>query len=121
MAVSFKDIGEDLRHIYLSGRLDIQGTEEIAPRFSEFTIGASKRHVVVDFSSVTFLASIGIRALISNAKALHKQGGRMAVVVGDNTSVFRTLEAVGIDALLHMEKDIQAAEMALLGQAQEAI
>lgn len=117
MAVSHKDINEELRHIFLSGRMDIQGTEEIAPQFTELAIAAQKRCVVVDFTSVTFLASIGIRALISNAKALQKQGGRMAVVVGNNTSVYKTLESVGIDALLHLAQDIQGAEKALLGPA----
>lgn len=115
MAVSYEDISEDLRRVFLSGRLDIQGTEEIATQFSEFA-ATSKRRVIVDFTAVTFLASIGIRALISNAKALHKLGGHMAVVVGDNHSVYKTLDAVGIDALLKTFKDFQEAEKALCGQ-----
>lgn len=112
MAISYDDISADLRRINLSGRLDIQGTEEIAPQFSALVTDI-RRNVIVDFIGVTFLASIGIRSLISNAKALHKLGGRMALVVGDNTSVARTLEATGIDVLLQMYTTIHEAEKTL--------
>jgi anti-sigma B factor antagonist len=115
MPVSHEDINEDLRCIILSGRLDIQGTEEISDKFTELSTTA-KRYVVVDFTAVTFLASYGIRALISNAKALHKTGGRMAVVVGENIRVARTLESVGIEALLQMYKEFHEAKSALLAQ-----
>jgi anti-sigma B factor antagonist len=115
MPVSHEDISEDLRCIILSGRLDIQGTEEISDKFAELSTTA-RRFVVVDFTAVTFLASYGIRALISNAKALHKTGGRMAVVVGENIPVARTLESVGIDALLQMYRGLQEAKSALLSQ-----
>jgi anti-sigma B factor antagonist len=112
MAVSYDDLGSGLRRITFSGRLDIQGTEDIAPQFSAWATDA-QRNVIVDFTGVTFLASIGIRALISNAKALHKLGGRMAVVVGDNIPVFKTLESTGIDVLLQIFKEFHDAEKAL--------
>ncbi len=116
MAVSHQDLGNDLRHIILSGRLDIQGTDEIASRFAELaTLDA--RYVIVDFTQVAFLASIGIRALIASAKALHKQGGRMAIVVGNNASVFRTLDAVGIDALVRVFRELDEAKNVLAGKA----
>lgn len=114
MEVSHEDINSNLRCITLTGRLDIQGTDEIAARFAALSTDA-KRNVVVDFSGVTFLASIGIRALISNAKALHKLGGRMALVVGGNTSVAKTLDATGIDVLLQVFKNLHDAEKALSG------
>jgi len=112
MAVSYDDVSSDLRRIIITGRLDIQGTEEIAPQFSALSTDI-KRNIVVDLAGVTFLASIGIRALISNAKAQHKLGGRMALVVGDNASVSKTLEATGIDVLLQMFKNFNAAEEAI--------
>lgn len=114
MEVFYDDISADLRHITLVGRLDIQGTDEIAARFAELSTEA-KRNIIVDFTGVTFLASIGIRALISNAKALHKLGGRMALVVDDNTSVSKTLASTGIDVLLQMFNNLQDAKEALSG------
>lgn len=96
--------------------MDILGTDTISPHFTAFCT-ERKRNVVVDFTGVTFLASIGIRALISNAKVLHKLGGRMALVVGDNTSVARTLDATGIDVLLQAYGSLDDATAALTGMA----
>lgn len=112
MEISHQDISAHLRCITLTGRLDIQGTDEIAARFTALSTDA-KRNVIVDFTGVTFLASIGIRALISNAKAQHKLGGRMAIVVGNNNSVYKTLDSTGIDVLLQMFRNLPDAETAL--------
>ena len=63
---------------------------------------------------VTFLASIGIRAIITNAKAQQHRGGRMVLLVGENTTVAKTLQATGIDALVPMFTDAGEAEAAAL-------
>ena len=116
MEITYQDINSNIRRIMLSGRMDIQGTDSISDQFSALSADA-KRNIVVDFTGVTFLASIGIRALISNAKAQHKLGGRMALVVGSNTSVARTLDATGIEVLLKIYNNQEEAEKALSGMA----
>jgi len=113
MTISFEDIAENLRRISLSGRLDIAGTDAIDMKFTALTATAERR-VVVDLSAVTFLASIGIRSLISNAKALQRRGGKMVLFVGDNVAVSKTLEVTGIDALIPMFTDAAAADQAAL-------
>ena len=112
MAISCNDLPNGLRFITLTERLDILGTEQIAPQFEEM-VSSAESHVVVDLTGVTFLASIGIRALISNAKALQKRGKRMAVAVGDNAAASKTLHAAGIDVLIPVQPDLAAAEKAL--------
>lgn len=114
MDISHKDLTENFRYVTLSGRMDIKGTDEIAAKFAELA-SSEKRQVIVDLTGVTFLASIGIRALISNAKALHKLGGRMALVVGDNASVAKTLQTTGIDVLIPIVGNLQDAVKALQG------
>jgi len=116
MEITFQDINPGMRRIMLSGRMDIQGTDSIAERFAELSTD-SRRDVVVDFTEVSFLASIGIRALISNAKAQHKLGGHMALVVGSNTSVAKTLDATGIEVLLKIYNSHEEAEKALSNMA----
>jgi anti-anti-sigma factor len=113
MALDFEDISENLRRISISGRLDIFGTGEIETRFAALAASAGRR-TVVDLSAVSFLASIGIRAIITNAKALQQRGGRMVLFVGDNATVAKTLETTGIDALIPMFSDFAAAEQAAL-------
>ena len=67
----------------------------------------------MDLSDVTFLSSMGIRALIGSAKAQQAKGGRMILHVDNNDVVVRTLEATGIDELIPMFEDAEDAEKAL--------
>ena len=113
MAIDFDDSKENLRRIINTGRLDIPGTDEIATRFSALAASAQRR-VVVDLTAVSFLASIGIRAIIGNAKALQQRGGKMVLLVGNNVTVTTTLEITGIDDLIPMFADAAEAEAAAL-------
>lgn len=113
MAISHEDVNESFRRIALSGRLDGRGTEEIAAKFAALSAGAKQR-VLVDLTGLSFLASIGIRAVLSNAKTLQQNGGRMVLFVGANSAVTKTLEATGIDALIPTFADAAEAEKAAL-------
>jgi anti-anti-sigma factor len=113
MAITHEDVSDSFRRIALSGRLDGRGTEEIAAKFAALST-AGKQRVVVDLTGVSFLASIGIRALITSAKALQRNGGRMVLFVGGNPAVTKTLEATGIDVLIPMFADAAEAEKAAL-------
>lgn len=113
MPIDFEDVSDDFRRITISGRLDIVGTDEIAAKFAALAASA-KRRVVVDLRQVTFLASIGIRSLISNAKALHQRGGRMVICVGENVAVAKTLEMTGIAALIPLVVSADDADKAAM-------
>jgi anti-anti-sigma factor len=63
-------------------------------------------------SSLKFLASIGIRALLKNAKAVRARGGRMVLVVGTNSPVVMSLEATGLNNLIPMFESSAEAERA---------
>lgn len=108
MNIEHQDLSDSLRRVTLSGRMDIAGADAIGTRFTALTTAAG-RHVVVDMTGVDFLASIGIRSLISNAKALHQRGGRMVLLVNADDSVRKTLETTGVDALIPMFSDPAAA------------
>jgi len=113
MAIAYEDVSESFRRIALSGRLDGPGTAEIATKLAELST-AGKQRVVVDLTGITFLASIGIRAVLSSAKALQAKGGRMVLFVGGNPAVTKVLEATGIDALIPMFTDAGEADKAAL-------
>ena len=111
MSISYNDVGQDLRTIVISGRLDIPGTDSIAAQFEELT-AASKKSIVVDLSSLKFLASIGIRALITSAKAVQHRGGKMVLVVSSNSTVMMSLEATGVNELIPVFDNMRDAERA---------
>ena len=114
MGIRYEDVNGDVRRIHLSGRLDTVGSEQIAGELASLA-GSDKRGVVVHLSEVTFLSSMGIRALISAAKAQQAKGGRMVLHVDGNDVVARTLEATGIDELIPVYDDEEEAEKAVQG------
>jgi anti-anti-sigma factor len=111
MSISHTDVGDDLRKIVILGRLDLTGTESVAGELEKLA-AAPKKGVVVDVSSLKFLASLGIRALLKSAKAVEERGGRMVLVVGSNSQVVMSLEATGVSDLLPMFKNSGEAERA---------
>jgi len=113
MSIEFEDSSTGIRLIKIAGRLDIQGAGEIETRFAALAATEGRR-LIVDLTAVSFLASIGIRSIISNAKAQQQRGGKMVLFVGDNASVTKTLELTGIDSLVPMFKDLGEAEQATL-------
>ena len=113
MAISYEDVNESFRRIVLSGRLDGPGTAEIATKLETLST-STRRRVLVDLTGVSFLASIGIRAVLTSAKAAHQNGGRMVLYIGGNSAVTKTLEATGINALIPTFADASEAEQAAL-------
>ena len=113
MAIDFEDVSEDFRLIKLSGRLDVKGTSEIEMKFTALSAAAAKK-VLVDLRDVNFLASIAIRAIITNAKALQMKSGRMALLATPDSGVAETLETTGIDELVPMFTDADEAKAELL-------
>jgi anti-anti-sigma factor len=113
MPIDFDDTQEPLRRITITGRLDIPGTEEIATKFAALSASA-KRRVVVDLTGVSFLASIGIRSIISNAKAVQQRGGKLVMLVSGDSTAQKTLEITGVAELIPMFTNAAEAEAAAL-------
>src|SRR5262245_29814026 len=113
MSISHEDVGDKLRRIMITGRLDVAGTDTVATQLAAMT-SAPRKGVVVDLTAVQFLASIGIRALISSAKAVQQRGGKMVLVVDGGSSVNMSLEATGINDLIPVFKNAADAERAAL-------
>lgn len=113
MSISYEDVGEDLRRIVITGRLDMPGTDSVAAKLAELA-AAPKKGLVVDLSALRFLASIGISALITSAKVVQKRGGKMVLVVSPGSSVAMSLEATGVDELIPIRNTSPEAERAAI-------
>ncbi len=98
-----------LRKVILSGRLDMLGMEDIALKLTSLT-AIKPLPVILDLRDVSFLASIGIRSIISSARALDQKGGRMVILLGANELVKATLESTGIDDVIPMVAEEDQAE-----------
>jgi anti-anti-sigma factor len=113
MSITYVDVGDQLRRIVISGRLDVEGTDSVSSQLVQL-IQAPKKGVVVDLSALKFLASIGIRALIASAKAVKERGGKMVLVVNEGSTVMMSLKATGIDQIVPVFGNSSAAEKAAI-------
>ena len=112
-AISYDDVGDDLRRIIITGRLDTFGPNSIASQLVELA-GAARKAVVVDLSDVQYLASIGIGSLLSSAKKVNARGGKMALVLDNGSTVMMSLHATGVDQLIPIFRKLSDAENAVL-------
>jgi anti-anti-sigma factor len=92
--------------IGLVGKLDIAGAEVIALPLA--TLAGGKKGVIVDLSGVTFLASIGIRHLVSATKTLSRKGGKL-VLVGPTDAVQDVLVTSGVTEIMPIVATEKAA------------
>lgn len=97
--------------VRLNGRLDLHGAQEIDLPLVGLT-AAPTTHVLVDLSAVSFLASLGIRSLLSTAKALSRRGGKL-FLINPKPNVLEVLEISGISSLIPIYADIDAGLAAL--------
>ena len=108
--MTFSELDDNGLRISLRGRLDPTGVDAIETRFAAAT---AKKNALVDLSGVTFLASTGIRMLISAAHA-HKLTGHKLVLFRPQALVGEALENAGVDQFLPIESDEGAALQRLL-------
>jgi anti-sigma B factor antagonist len=99
-----------ITRISLTGRMDYAGATEIDAGFMESA--NSGKFLLVDLSKVTFLASMGIRTLITTAKALKERGGKM-ILFGPDMMVAKVLKTSGTDMLIPVYYDLSLACNAL--------
>ncbi len=115
MQLTVENLDAGVRCLHLSGRLDLKGTQEVEARFAA-EAGAQKTSVLVDFSKVDYIASVGIRLLLSNAKVLAASGAKL-VILKPQKMVEDVLRMAGLDELLAIEHDPAAARALLAGSA----
>lgn len=111
MELTIDTLEGGVRCVRLAGRLDLKGTQSIEQKFSE-TVGVPGESVVVDMSGVEFIASVGIRLLLSNVKALMAAGAKL-VILNPQKMVGEVLQLSGLDSVATICHDTSAALAAL--------
>lgn len=86
--------------IRMVGRLDISGAEVIALPLA--TLSGSKNDLFIDMAGVTFVASIGLRHLVSAAKTITRRGGHL-VLLNPNAAVAEVITTSGLADLLRIK------------------
>jgi anti-sigma B factor antagonist len=110
MAIAMEELTGGITRVILDGKLDIEGSAAIDLQMN--VIAGSKKAVLVDMQKVSFLGSMGLRALVAPARAIRGRGGKM-VLFGPNELVERVLKTSGTDTLIPVHHELQSALDAL--------
>ena len=111
MNLEVAELENGITKVTLSGRLDIEGALKIDSEFN--AVAEEKKKVVVDLSDVTFIASLGIRTLITGAKAAANNGGKI-VLLDPQPNVEKVLRTSRVDTVIPIAHDPTTSE--LLGE-----
>ena len=113
MKLEIVDNDNGVTRLILAGKMDIEGATSVDKEFSD--AASSRKKVVVDLHDVDFLASLGMRTLVVNAKSIMSRGGRM-VLVSPQPNVEKALRSSGIDTIIPIADDFDSA-VRLVGYA----
>lgn len=115
MDLGSERLADGVERISLVGRMDSVGGHDINMRLAA-VVAKRKLVALVDLSEVSFMASIGIRTLVVNARAQSSRGGVM-VLVNPQPLVAEVLRMAGIDTIIPMYPDVDTAFGALSSAA----
>lgn len=113
MQIEITDVGDNLRKVTLTGRLDTPGVLGIEPRFVTGLVPGGKS-AIVDLSQVDFVSSMGIRMFISVARNMKDNHAKL-VLYAPQPRVDEVLDAAAFRQLVPVLKD--AAEATAAAQA----
>lgn len=93
-----------------SGRLDTANVNGVETQFTAGVLPLAQ-HTVVDLSEVSFIASLGIRMLLTTARGLNGRGAKL-VMFGATPPVMEILETTALSDMIPVfgsEDDAMAA------------
>jgi len=111
MELELEHLDNGISKVMLRGRMDIMGVQAIDMKFTALT-ATQAALVLVDLSEVSFLASLGMRTMISSAKALAQRGGHM-VLANPQPNVFEVMKVSGLSSLIPVYQQTDDAVQAL--------
>ncbi|AFY37029.1 anti-anti-sigma factor [[Leptolyngbya] sp. PCC 7376] len=100
-----------VRLVKLSGKMDIQGVNQIGEEFA-LKISSTGIPTIVDLREVSFIASLGMRILLSAARGVANHDAKM-VLLKPQPLVKEALTVAGLNSLIPSYDDLYLAMAAL--------
>lgn len=110
MAITTEELAGGITKVTLEGRLDIENSPAVDTRMK--SIAGEHNSVLVDLRNVSFLGSMGLRALVAPALTIQGRGGKL-VLFGPNELVSKVLKVSGIETMIPVHHELQSALAAL--------
>src|ERR1700761_2095662 len=107
MEMKVTDARDGVVEVAFIGRLDTPGVAGIELNFTAMLVPRAAR-AVVDMSQVEFIGSMGIRMLISVARALSKKQGKL-VLYNPQPMVEEVFNTVTLGEIISVQPDAAAA------------
>jgi anti-sigma B factor antagonist len=103
--VTKRDTG--VLHVVLTGRLDLDAALQLENPFA-FQVATEGAPVVVDLTAVDFVASMGMRLIVKNARAVHNRGGRLTLCC-PNALIREAFTVAGLHTIVPLHETFEAA------------
>jgi anti-anti-sigma factor len=110
VGIATEEIAPGITKVVLDGSLDIAGAAAIDLKMN--VLGGASKAMMVDLQKVSFIGSMGLRALVAPARAILNRKGKI-VIYGPTELVEKVLKTSGIDTMIPIHHDYQAALAAL--------
>jgi anti-anti-sigma factor len=107
MELDTSTLENGITKVSLSGRLDVDGALEIDNEFNQ--IAEANKNLLIDLSDVSFIASLGIRTLITAAKQTSNNGGKL-VILSPQPNVEKVLRESRVDTVMPIIDDMAAVD-----------
>jgi anti-anti-sigma factor len=111
--MNISEIDGVVTRVQLRGRLDAPGADQIGLRFTSAVTSAG-RDAIIDLAGLEFIASLGLRLLISNARALGNKGAKL-VLFGAPELVQNVFDDAALDQIITIVRT-EADALAALGR-----
>jgi anti-sigma B factor antagonist len=102
MQMTQEELDGGILKVTLDGALDIAGAAVIDMPFA--IIAGTRKMLLLDFTKVDFLASIGVRELVKTAQAITRRGGKV-VIMNPGENARKVLASTGLDTIVSVVDD----------------
>jgi anti-anti-sigma factor len=106
LAVSENTLDDDTLVLALEGELDLSTLRSLQGRLLRAV--DRQRCVVLDFRSLTFIDSTGMRLLLSALRLVSRRGGGLTVAC-ENPTILRLFAVTGMDGTLEIRPTLEQA------------
>ena len=103
MELEIKNPPDQITYLMLRGQLDSAGVGEVEVKFTGHTVPRGKP-LLLDMSEITYVSSLGLRMLLTVAKALGRRGAK-TVLLRPQPSVREVLRVSAFDQLMPVYND----------------
>ena len=109
--ITTEKLSEHVYVISLAGEVDLYTAPEFKQQLLE-VIAQGAKHVVVDFTTTTFIDSTTLGVLVGGVKRLRTEGGQLSLVCSDR-NITKIFEITGLDRVfaIHDTRDAAVTEI----------